>query len=72
MATSEADRNQRLEDLRTAVDTFVIKEQDALKNKVLVLKKILKGRTGAERLAQSSVQAAQPLVVAAINDFLTS
>jgi len=41
-----------------------------LQHRVDSNKKILRGRTGSERLARAAVQAASDLVVAEIDDFL--
>lgn len=65
-------RNARLDALQTAVTFWAQKKRDDINNRVASSKKILKGRTGSERLAQSSVQAATGLVVSSIDDFLVA
>jgi hypothetical protein len=65
-------RNARLDALSSAVQTWAQKQTDAINQRVASSKTILKGRTGSERLAQSSVQAASSLVVSSIQDFLSS
>jgi hypothetical protein len=65
-------RNARLDALSSAVTTWAQKQTDAINQRVASSKAILKGRTGSERLAQSSVQAASALVVSSIQDFLIS
>lgn len=65
-------RQARLDDLADAVKAFADKRRDELNQRVATAKKILKGRTGADRLAQAAAQGAQGLVVDAINDFLSS
>jgi hypothetical protein len=65
-----AARNARLDALNTAVSFWAAKKRDEINKRVESSKKILKGRTGSERLAQASVQAASVLVVDSLNDFL--
>jgi hypothetical protein len=65
-------RNQRLDALQTAVQFWADKQTKAINDRVANSKKILQGRTGSERLAQSNVQAAQALVVSSLNDFLVA
>jgi hypothetical protein len=69
---SVAARDARLDALQTAVTFWAQKKRDDINKRVESSKKILKGRTGSERLAQSSVQAATDLVVNSINDFLVA
>lgn len=71
MATSQAERNARLDKLSQAAQDWGKARTDELNNRVSSAKAILKGRTGSERLAQATVDAASDLVVASINDFLT-
>lgn len=70
--SSVDERNKRLDDLVQAVSAWAGKRRDELKARVDANKKILKGRTGSERLAQASVSAAQDLVVNEIDDFLVT
>ncbi len=65
-----AARNARLDALSTAVSFWAEKKRDEINKRVESSKKILKGRTGSERLAQASVQAASVLVVDSLSDFL--
>lgn len=67
-----ADRQARLEDLSAAVKKFAEKRRQELKDRVATAKKILKGRTGADRLAQTAAQGVHDLVVAEVDDFLQS
>lgn len=67
---SEAERNKRLDALAQATTAWADKRTKELQDKVLAAKKILKGRTGSERLASSTSQAAQSLLVDEIDDFL--
>lgn len=69
---STAERNARLDALLTATQTWAEKRRKELTDRVASSKLILQGRTGMERLAQSSVIAASNLVVTEINDFLNS
>lgn len=70
MATT-AERNARLDALVAATNQYAQKQLKTLNMRVSVCKRILKGRTGSERLAQAGVQQASALVVTTINDFLT-
>lgn len=70
MATT-AERNARLDALQSAVVAFAATERKRLTDQVARNKKILKGRTGATRLAQASADQAAELVVDEINQFLT-
>ena len=69
MATKE-ERNARLEALSKATTDWATKRTDYLKNQVTFAKRMLKGRTGSERLAQTSVQATTDLTVDEIAQFL--
>ncbi len=66
-----AERNARLNALHTAVSQYAKAQRKELNRRVDVCKRILRGRTGSERLAQASVQQGTTLVVDQINDFLT-
>lgn len=66
-----AERNARLDALEQAVTQYATKQRKTLNHQVDVNKKILRGRTGSDRLAQASVQQSTGLVVNSINDFLT-
>jgi hypothetical protein len=67
---STAARDMRLDALVDATTAWADKQTKSLQDRVASSKKILKGRTGSERLAQSSVQAASALVVTEIDAFL--
>jgi hypothetical protein len=66
-----AERNARLDALAEATKKYAAAQRAELNRRVDVCKRILQGRTGSERLAQSSVQQSTTLVVEQINDFLT-
>ena len=70
LMTTRDERNARLDALVEATKTWATRRREDLKNRSASCKKILQGRTGSERLAQSSVQAASDLVVQSIDDFL--
>jgi hypothetical protein len=70
MATT-AERNARLDALAKATTEYAEQQTKQLNRRVDVSKRILKGRTGSERLAQAAVQQSSALVVNTINDFLT-
>ncbi len=65
-----AERDARLDALLSATKSWANKRRTELQNRVTVGKQILKGRTGSERLATSTVNAANVLVVDEIEDFL--
>ena len=65
-----AERNARLDALVAAAKQWADSRTTELQNRVTSAKKILQGRTGSERLAQTSVTAASDLVVSEIDDFL--
>lgn len=64
------ERNKRLDALSEATVSWANKRSQELKDKVAAAKKILKGRTGSERLAASTVQAASAYLVEEIDNFL--
>lgn len=69
---SEAARNARLDALVTATTQWADRRTKELNDKVSVIKKILKGRTGSERLASATSQAASDAVVREIDEFLAT
>ncbi len=70
MATT-SERNARLDELEQAVKQYAAAQRKQLTHRVDVSKRILRGRTGADRLAQAAVQQSTGLVVAEIDEFLT-
>lgn len=70
MAT-KAERDARLGQLQADVKKWAKKETERLEYQVALGKRILKGRTGSERLAASQVTAVTSLVVDEVNQFLT-
>lgn len=64
------ERNKRLDALAEATTTWAEKQTTRLKEKVAAAKKILKGRTGSERLSSATSQAAQDYLVDEIDQFL--
>lgn len=70
MATT-AERNVRLDELEQAVKQYAAAQRKQLTHRVDVCKRILRGRTGSERLAQAAVQQSTGLVVDEIDEFLT-
>ncbi len=64
------DTASRVDDLVKATKAWAKTRREALEKRVTSSKAILRGRTGQERLAQSSVQAASVLVVNEISSFL--
>ncbi len=73
MADDQAtrERNARLDALKSATQDWATQQKKRLNDQVSLSKRILKGRTGSERLAQASVQSVSELAVDQINDFLT-
>lgn len=71
MATDAEARNARLDALLEATNQWADKRTKELTDKVATVKKILKGRTGSERLAESTTSAASDLVVSEIEEFLS-
>lgn len=70
MATKE-ERNARLDELQSAVEAWAKAETKRLTDQVALSERMLKGRTGSERLVGASVQAVSNLTVDEINNFLT-
>jgi hypothetical protein len=71
VSASKEDRNARLDALGTAIQAWAKKRREVLNNQVAFSKRILKGRTGSERLNNAMVETANDLVVDQINQFLT-
>lgn len=71
MAASKEERNARLDALGTAISAWATARRNYLNQQVTFSKRVLKGRTGSERLNQASVESATALTVAQINDYLT-
>lgn len=65
------ERNARLDKLKLLTQQWADQQKKRLNEQVSLGKRILKGRTGSERLAQASVQSVSDLTVNQINDFLT-
>jgi hypothetical protein len=65
------ERDARLDELKAAAQAWAAKETQRLKDQVVLGKRILKGRTGSERLAQSTTTSVSNLTVDEINAFLT-
>ncbi len=68
---SKAERDARLDMLASAVRDWSKKRQEYLSNQLSFAKRVLKGRTGAERLNNASVEMASTLLVDEISKFLT-
>ena len=66
----KADRDARLDALKTAVDTWADKETKRLQDEATFLKSVLMGRTGAGRLADQNVEDSSELVVNEVTVFL--
>lgn len=68
---SKEERDARLDNLESAVDSWADNKKARLKKEATLLKTLLKGRTGAERLNNASVEAASALQVDELSQFLT-
>lgn len=66
----KADRDKRLDELKTATEDWADKEIKRLEDEATFLKSILKGRTGAGRLANQNVADSSKLLVDEIGTFL--
>lgn len=69
---STADRNARLNALNSATQAWVTQRQSDINARVATSQAILKGRTGSDSLAQSTVSATSNVVANSISDFLSS
>jgi len=73
MATKgTAERDARLDALLESAETWGAARKKQLTDAVTLSKAILRGRTGSDRLAASTVTATSGVVVDAIDDFLSS
>ena len=68
---SQAERDKRLDDLKESVEAWEVKKTKDINDRVALSKRILKGRTGSERLSQAATSAAKSAVISSIDDFLT-
>ena len=68
---STEDRNKRLDQLSTAVTAWATERRKQLNDQASFGKRLLKGRTGAERLNNVTVQKASDLLVDELDQFLT-
>jgi len=66
----QTERDTRLDALKKATTDWADKEEKRLKDEATFLKSILKGRTGAGRLANQNVADSSKLVVDQISRFL--
>lgn len=64
------ERNARLDSLLAASTAWTNKRVKELEDKVALVKKIMKSRTGSERLVAKSNQLANEVVVDSIEQFL--
>ena len=68
---SKEERDARLDSLKQAVNEWADSETKRLTAESSLLKKILKGREGSERLNNASVESASDLLVDELSQFLT-
>jgi len=69
-ADRKTERDARLDALKKATDEWADKEIKRLEDEATFLKSVLKGRTGAGRLANQNVADSSKLVVDEISQFL--
>lgn len=69
---SKAERDARLDELKIATEKWAKERRKEIDDRIASSKAILKGRTGADRLAQKGVEAASELVVSEIDEFLSA
>jgi hypothetical protein len=67
----KAARDARLDALKVAAEDWGKRETKRLKDQVALSKRMLKGRTGSERLANATTASVSNLTVDEINTFLT-
>lgn len=68
---SKRERDQRLDELSSAVSAWASRRRDYLNNQVAFSKRLLRQRVGSDRLQNASVSRASSLLVDEINQFLT-
>jgi hypothetical protein len=71
MAASKQERDVRLQALKTATVEWAARRTRYLNDQVTFARRILRGRTGAERLTSKAIGLASNLVVDEINQFMT-
>ncbi len=69
--STKAERDARLDELAAATKQWAENRTKALKAQSAFAKRVLKGRTGSERLNNETVTAASKLLVDEIDTFLT-
>lgn len=68
---SKEERNRRLDQLSGAVKSWAKRRRRQINDQVGFSKRLLRGRTGADRLNNTTVQQASDLLVDEIDQFLT-
>ena len=68
---SKEERDARLDALASAATAWASEERTRLQKQVASSKRLLKGRTGAERLNNASVVTANDLLIEEIDQYLT-
>jgi hypothetical protein len=68
---TKAERDARLNALKAAVTAWADKRTKYLNDQVTFSKRVLRGRTGSEKLTSTTVTLGKDLTVDAINTFLT-
>lgn len=71
VVSSKAERDARLNELKAAVTAWADQRTQELNNQVTFARRVLRGRTGSERLTNKAVTLGKNLTVDDINTFLT-
>ena len=67
---TKAERDANLDALQSAVEEWAAKEKTRIEEEIAFLRKVLKGRTGAEEANSTNLAASLELVTAEIDSFI--
>ncbi len=67
---TKAERDANLDALQSAVEEWTTKEKTRIEEEIAFLRKVLKGRTGAEKANSTNLAASLELVTAEIDSFI--
>jgi hypothetical protein len=67
---TKAERDANLDALQSAVEEWATKEKTRIEEEIAFLRKVLKGRTGAEEANSTNLAASLELVTAEIDSFI--
>lgn len=71
MAGKTDDRQARIDELVSSVQQWSAKETEQIEQRLVLLRAVLTGRTGSDRLPAKAVAAASALVVDEIDSYLS-